>query len=218
VRIVIIICAARRTSPNQSSSKIALCCKVFCRWKTTLGSHRFNGEIPAWQPHWREPSDQAPDGTCHELSSLSSPTWQPGWRGRTRLFFGSECAARATRFSSSVAPVIVVSVMAVRNVASQPFANHADVPTVAIKTAPEGRLDHRDRQRAYRKRCARRRVTDTSSPTLPLPRSTVPRPHESEKTVIRLGHSANPSLVGCTSAGQEGARIIRIVSRFRFAV
>jgi hypothetical protein len=30
--------------------------------------------------------------------------------------------------------VIVVSVIAVWNVASQPFANNADVPTVAIKT------------------------------------------------------------------------------------
>jgi uncharacterized membrane protein YfbV (UPF0208 family) len=50
------------------------------------------------------------------------------------LFFGSERAAHATRFSSSVAPVIVVSVIAVWNVASQPFANNADVPTVAIKT------------------------------------------------------------------------------------
>lgn len=72
---------------------------------------------------------------CHEPSSLSSPTWQPGWRSRTRLFFGSADAAHATRFSSSVAPVIVVSVIAVRNVASQLDANNGDVPTVAINTA-----------------------------------------------------------------------------------
>ena len=58
--------------------------------------------------------------------------------------------------------------------------------------SPEGRLDHRDRQRAYRKRCARRRVTDTSSPTLPLPGSMAPCPHPSEKTVVRLGFSASP--------------------------
>lgn len=32
--------------------------------------------------------------------------------------------------------------------------------------SPEGRLDHRDRQRAYRQRCAPRRVTDQSSPAL----------------------------------------------------
>jgi hypothetical protein len=69
---------------------------------------------------------------CHELSSLSSPTWQTGWRSRTRLFSGSECAAHATRFSSSVGPVIVVSDIAVRNVASQLVANNGDVPTVAI--------------------------------------------------------------------------------------
>jgi hypothetical protein len=36
------------------------------------------------------------------------------------------------RFSSSVGPVIVVSDIAVRNVASQLVANNADVPTVAI--------------------------------------------------------------------------------------
>ena len=72
---------------------------------------------------------------CHEPSSLSSPTWQPGWRDRTRLFFGSADAAPATRFSSSVAPVIVVSVIAVPNVASQLFANNGDVPTVAINIA-----------------------------------------------------------------------------------
>ncbi len=31
----------------------------------------------------------------------------------------------------------------------------------------EGRLDHRDRQRAYRERCRRRRVTDHTSPVVP---------------------------------------------------
>ena len=73
---------------------------------------------------------------CHELSSLSSPTWQPGWRIRTRLFFGSECAADVKRFSASVAPAIAVSVIAVGSVGSPLFANSGGVPTVAISTAP----------------------------------------------------------------------------------
>jgi len=72
---------------------------------------------------------------CHELSSLSSPTWRPGWRSRTRLFFGREDAAHATRFSSSVGPVIVVSVIAAGNVAFERFANKGDMPIVAISKA-----------------------------------------------------------------------------------
>ena len=51
------------------------------------------------------------------------------------MFFDSGDAARATRFSSSVAPAIVVSVIAVRNVEFQLFANNGDVPTVAINIA-----------------------------------------------------------------------------------
>ena len=50
------------------------------------------------------------------------------------MFFGCEDAAHATRFSSSVTPVIVVSVIAVRDVASQPYANNGAAPTVAIST------------------------------------------------------------------------------------
>jgi hypothetical protein len=52
-----------------------------------------------------------------------------------KLFFDSADAAHETRFSSSVAPAIVVSVIAVRNVASQLVANNGDAPTVAINTA-----------------------------------------------------------------------------------
>jgi hypothetical protein len=52
------------------------------------------------------------------------------------LFFGSECAVDATRFSASVAPVIAVSVIAICGVAFQPYANNGAVPTVAINTAP----------------------------------------------------------------------------------
>ena len=69
---------------------------------------------------------------CHELSSLSSPTWRPGWRIWARLFFGNVCAADATRCSPSAAPVIAVSGIAVPSVGSQPGANNAGAPIVAI--------------------------------------------------------------------------------------
>jgi len=72
---------------------------------------------------------------CHELSSLSSPTWWPGWRIWARLFFGTECAADATRFSPSAAPAIAVSGIAVPSVGSLPYANNAGAPIVAINTA-----------------------------------------------------------------------------------
>ena len=42
--------------------------------------------------------------------------------------------------------------------------------------SPEGRLDHRDRQRAYRARCRLRRVTDTPSPGRPRSPTIAPRP------------------------------------------
>src|SRR5215469_3480617 len=55
----------------------------------------------------------------------------------------------------------------------------------------EGRLDHRDRQREYRKRCAQQRVTDTSSLPLTWPGSIGTCPPKSEKTVVRLGFSTS---------------------------
>jgi hypothetical protein len=64
--------------------------------------------------------------------------------------------------------------------------------------SPEGRLDHRDRQREYRKRCARRRVTDTSSVALTSPGNISTWPRESEKTVVPL--SFRGSLLGCRVA------------------
>ena len=73
---------------------------------------------------------------CHELSSLSSPTWRPGWRIRTRLFFDSEYAADAMRFSASAAHVTTVSAIAVPAVVFQPFATNGGEPIVATKRAP----------------------------------------------------------------------------------
>jgi hypothetical protein len=60
--------------------------------------------------------------------------------------------------------------------------------------SPEGRLDHRDRQRQYRQRCAQRRVTDTSSQVLTLPGTIARCPPETEK-IVRVGFSA--SALGC---------------------
>ena len=61
--------------------------------------------------------------------------------------------------------------------------------------SPEGRLDHRDRQREYRKRCAQRRVTDTSSLVLTLPGTMATCPPETEKIAVRFSFSASP--LGC---------------------
>jgi hypothetical protein len=55
---------------------------------------------------------------------------------------------------------------------------------------PEGRLDHRDRQRAYRKRCTQRRVTDQSSPALVSGSNMQPWDFESTQKAARVGSSA----------------------------
>ncbi len=57
--------------------------------------------------------------------------------------------------------------------------------------SPEGRLDHRDRQRAYRKRCTQRRVTDTSSVALTSPGNISAWNPGSGKTVFHPGLSAS---------------------------
>ena len=61
--------------------------------------------------------------------------------------------------------------------------------------SPEGRLDHRDRQRQYRQRCAQLRVTDTSSQVLTLPGTIARCPPETQKIAVRVGFSAAP--LGC---------------------
>lgn len=64
--------------------------------------------------------------------------------------------------------------------------------------SPEGRLDHRDRQREYRQRCAQRRVTDTSSAALTSPGSISTWLCESPKTGAQLDFSI--PLLGCRVA------------------
>jgi hypothetical protein len=56
--------------------------------------------------------------------------------------------------------------------------------------SPEGRLDHRDRQRAYRKRCAQRRVTDQSSLALLSASNMQPWDFGSTQNATQLGSSA----------------------------
>jgi hypothetical protein len=56
--------------------------------------------------------------------------------------------------------------------------------------SPEGRLDHRDRQREYRKRCAQRRVTDTSSVALISPGNIFAWHPGSRRRVIHAGFTA----------------------------
>jgi hypothetical protein len=62
-----------------------------------------------------------------------------------------------------------------------------------------GRLDHRDRQRAYRMRL-RARVTDHASPTMPSPRKiSQPRSEPASRVPVR------PSLPTCARCGFESA-------------
>lgn len=82
--------------------------------------------------------------------------------------------------------------------------------------SPEGRLDHRDRQREYRKRCAQRRVTDISSPALTLP-GTISACHpRSPDTAIRIAYTA--ASLGCRSfaswrgcSGKDSPGLLRCV-------
>ena len=57
---------------------------------------------------------------------------------------------------------------------------------------PGGRLDHRDRQREYRKRCAQKSVTDTSSLALTSAGNIPTCPLESKKTAAPLSFGASP--------------------------
>jgi hypothetical protein len=56
--------------------------------------------------------------------------------------------------------------------------------------SPEGRLDHRDRQREYRKRCAQGGVTDKSSATLASPGNMPKWDFGSAQTAARVGSAA----------------------------
>ncbi len=81
--------------------------------------------------------------------------------------------------------------------------------------SPEGRLDHRDRQRAYRQRLAQARVTDQgsgrdfSSDNVPTPESTI---HKNEEPHTVTGHrsvyafvQAKSEQVFCIVCGRQGS-------------
>lgn len=84
--------------------------------------------------------------------------------------------------------------------------------------SPEGRLDHRDRQREYRKRCAQRtppaRVTDqgslsiASSGTMPewdTPSTPAAIPASSAPDLLRRGPHSRPCLrLRCSLCGRSG--------------
>lgn len=83
--------------------------------------------------------------------------------------------------------------------------------------SPEGRLDHRDRQRAYRKRLARARVTDQGSgrdfysDNVPFPESSTQKSKEHQtvtdhRTVYAFVHH-KPELVFCIVCGRQGSFI-----------
>lgn len=82
--------------------------------------------------------------------------------------------------------------------------------------SPEGRLDHRDRQREYRKRCAQRGVTDRSSPALTSPGNISACYPGLTKTAMRVADVA--AFLGCrglaTSRGysaKHSAGLLRCV-------
>jgi hypothetical protein len=72
----------------------------------------------------------------------------------------------ATRFSSSARIVIADTATAATNAVNKPAASSRH------QQSPEGQLDHRDRQREYRRRChARPPVTDQGSLLIASPAS-----------------------------------------------
>jgi len=89
---------------------------------------------------------------CHEPPLLSSPTARWEW---TRIFFDCAHATAATRLSGSVALAIAGSDIAVHSAEPQPGGNSSAKPNRRHQQSPEGRLDHRDRQRAATNICHR---------------------------------------------------------------
>ena len=101
----------------------------------------------------------------HEPLPLSKAASVGGWRFMQKWFSGRGfVAARdARRCSGFARTAIAGSAIAARLAARKLDAGNAVPPTAATKRSLEGRLDHRDRQRAYRQRHAPARVTDQGS-------------------------------------------------------
>jgi len=86
--------------------------------------------------------------------------------------------------------------------------------------SPEGRLDHRDRQREYRKRCAQRCVTDTSSVAVTSPGNIPTWPLESKKTGVPLRFRVSPigSGVAFSWRGRQGEHALGRSGLLRCAI
>ena len=106
--------------------------------------------------------------SCHEWSPLSSPTLGRGWRPTTKLSFVNEFAV-----PSGCHQVFWICRHCDRG---QHYCSHPcrlqtrrqqhRLANRRHQQSPEGRQDHRDRQRAYRRRHLRAGVTDVSSQEL----------------------------------------------------
>ena len=108
--------------------------------------------------------------TCHDRSAVVQPRLRRAWSFMAKWFFvnGFASAMDATRCSGSVRTVIADSAIAVPPAAPKPGSSSAAAPTAVTSGVPEGRLDHRDRQREYRRRC-RAGVTDQGSHSISSP-------------------------------------------------
>ena len=127
---------------------------------------RWSGRVPAWQPATGHHASKLVL-TCHERLPLSSPAWRRAWRFLAKSFSGSGFAgaAIAVRCSGSVGTVIGDSAIAAPPAAAQARLQQRRRANCRHQRSPEGRLDHRDRQREYRRRQppVRARVTDQGS-------------------------------------------------------
>ena len=107
---------------------------------------------------------------------LSSPACDDAWRRfMAKRYSGNEFAsvASATQCSSSARTAIADSATAAPHAVSKPAVRQRRCANSRHQQSPEGRLDHRDRQRDYR--CRRRQapsgVTDQGSLSITSPAS-----------------------------------------------
>ena len=93
---------------------------------------------------------------------MSSPACEDAWRRfTTKQFCGNEFASghSVTQFSSSARTVIADTAIAVPQCRELPASSQRRCANGRHQQSPEGRLDHRDRQREYRSDAGEARVT-----------------------------------------------------------
>jgi hypothetical protein len=122
------------------------------------------GRVPAWQPSNRSPRIRCLVPTCHDRLPLSSPFCAsmavPGegvlrqrvcrCKGCNAVFWICPHCDRGQRYCSGGCRV-------------EARRHQHRAANRRYQGSPEGRLDHRERQREYRRRHGRTRVTDQSS-------------------------------------------------------